>query len=88
MEAIGYVVLSIDGSPSISRPVHINTDTVFMCCRYGETLIETAHPDHRAWIEGVLTLLLEHAIAPPAPHAGPPPRPDPPDTSAGLPSRC
>ena len=88
MEAIGYVVLSIDGSPSISRPVRINTDTVFMCCRYGDTLIETAHPDHRSWLDGVLTVLLENATPPPALHVAPPPRPDPPDTSAGFRSRC
>lgn len=59
MLATGYLVFSIDGSPSISRAVTINTDSIFMRAQFDDDYQESADPDHRAWLEGVLTLLYD-----------------------------
>lgn len=55
MKAQGYLVITVDDSPAVSTTVEINTGTLFMTCRYGSLVVQTAHPEQRAFMEKLLT---------------------------------
>jgi hypothetical protein len=55
MRAVGYLVLSIDGSDDINVPVDVDTSLIEMRARYGNFVGDTYDPEARRFMEYLLS---------------------------------